>query len=254
MTRRQFTRLLLGGAGAGLLAGCSPAGPGGSESTSGSGLGGLLPAPVPTRAVLKNLDRPGFYVRYFKAFRAVDPDAWTLEVEGLVENPIQLTLQEMRDLPSITQASRLRCVEGWSAAAKWGGFRFSALAGMVKPLPEATWVHFFCADSYYECLSVEELQANRVLFAHSMNGDYLSDEHGFPLRMVVPDKYGYKGAKAIERLVFADHETTGLWSRIGPYSTGGEILAGSDLPLDLGGSRQIEGGEIRYPDGLEAAG
>ena len=254
ISRRRFGKLLLGGVGLGLLAGCGPVSIPGTDGAPGSGLGGLLPTPGPSRRILKNLNMPGLHVRYFKPFQALDPDGWALSVEGLVEKPLQLKLDEMRGLELVTQASRMTCVEGWSGAAKWGGFRLSALTDLVKPLPEATWVHFVCADTYYESLTVDDLHGDRVLFAHSMNGEYLPDNYGFPLRMIVPDRYGYKGAKAITNVVFAAEERIGLWSRMGPYSTEGRIQPGWDLALDLNERRQIEGGETRYPDGLESQG
>jgi DMSO/TMAO reductase YedYZ molybdopterin-dependent catalytic subunit len=254
ITRRRFGKLLLAGTGLGLLAGCSAGPIPGGDGAPGSGLGGLLPTPAPSRPILKNLNLPGFHVRYFKPFQAVDPGSWVLSVEGLVDAPVQLDLSEMRSLDPVTQASRMTCVEGWSAAARWGGFRLATLEELVKPLPEARWVHFVCADTYYESLPIDDVRGERVLFAHSMNGEHLPNEYGFPLRLIVPDRYGYKGAKAIANVVFAADERIGLWSRMGPYSTAGRIQPGWDLALDLQETRRIEGGETRYPDGLESQG
>jgi hypothetical protein len=70
----------------------------------------------------------------------------------------------------------------------------------------------------------------------------------------VPFKYGYKSPKAIVRLVFAEEELRGYWPMVGPYTTTGEIQPGSDYPLDLGERRQISGGEVIYPDGIESKG
>ncbi len=78
-----------------------------------------------------------------------------------------------------------------------------------------------------------------------MNGGPLSDEHGFPLRVIVPFKYGYKNPKAILKIEFVEETVYGTWSKIGPYSTDGTILPGWDHPLDQGKiKRRISGGEI----------
>ena len=87
-----------------------------------------------------------------------------------------------------------------------------------------------------------------------MNDRPLLDAYGAPLRLIVPFKYGYKGPKAITRLVFAEEELPGYWPTVGFYSTERDIQPGRDYPLDLGESRQIAGGEVRYPDGIESKG
>jgi len=208
--------------------------------------------PTPTRPILRNEDRPGFFVRYYKPFVAVDPARWLLSVEGLVKKPLQLTLADVQSLPRVTQVSRMKCVECWSAVAKWEGFHLRSLLQQVEPASDATWLHFYCADGYYESLPLEELLAERVIFAHRMNDQSLPDPYGAPLRLIVPAKYGYKGAKAISRLVFASKELPGYWPVVGGYDRNGEIQPGPDHPLDLGGVRMITGGEVRYPDGKES--
>jgi DMSO/TMAO reductase YedYZ molybdopterin-dependent catalytic subunit len=204
-------------------------------------------------SILRNENRPGFFVRYYKPFAAVDPARWTLSVEGLVQQPQKLTLQDIQSLPLVSQVSRLVCVEGWSVAVRWEGFHLTSLLPLVQPQPEARWLHFYCADDYYESLPLEELLMERVLFAYRMNDKPLPDAYGAPLRLIVPFKYAYKGPKAITRLVFAEEELTGYWPTVGPYTTEGDIEPGRDYPLDLDGTRQIDGGEeIRYPDGIES--
>ena len=78
-----------------------------------------------------------------------------------------------------------------------------------------------------------------------MNGKPLTDEHGFPLRVIVPFKYGYKNPKAILKMEFVSNFQAGTWSKIGAYSMDGTILPGTDHPLDFGKRpRRIPGGEI----------
>lgn len=266
LSRRRFTKLALGGVAIFLLPGCAT--PPAPASTPPPAPGSTLPpekqatqSAIATRAaegprvMLENENRTGFYIRYYKPFEAVDPARWTLSIEGMVRKPQQLTLEQLRALPLVSQLSRMACVEGWSAAAKWGGFTFDSLAKLVEPEAESSWLHFYCADEYYESLSHEELRFNRVLFVHSMNDQPLPNEYGAPLRMIVPFKYGYKGPKAITRLVFEKQEKRGYWPTVGGYPTVGTVREGIDTPVDLGGGpRKQEGGELIYPDGPEAKG
>ncbi len=186
-----------------------------------------------------------FYINYWQPMRRIHPERWTLEVSGRVARPGRFTLEELRAFPRRRIASRLKCVECWSARAVWTGFAFDALARRVAPHPEAAGVLFHCADEYTEYLSLETLRHPRTLLATHMDGAELSDEHGFPLRVIAPMKYGYKNPKAIVRMEFVEGERWGTWSRIGPYSPDGTILPGTDHPLDLGKTpHRIPGGEI----------
>ena len=125
--------------------------------------------------------------------------------------------------------------------------------GHVNPHPGATWLHIFCVDDYFESMSIDALLGDRVLFAHHMNDVLLPDVHGAPLRLMVPFRYGYKSAKVIRHLEFAERELPGYWTTFGAYGPEGNIVAGGDRPLDLEGTRRIEGGaEIFYPDGIES--
>jgi methionine sulfoxide reductase catalytic subunit len=98
-----------------------------------------------------------------------------------------------------------------------------------------------------EYLSREALNQDRVLLVHSMNGESLSDAHGFPLRLIVPSKYGYKNPKAILEMEYVAKQQAGTWGKIGPYSSDGTMLPGWDHPLkDNKQARRISGGEIPY--------
>jgi methionine sulfoxide reductase catalytic subunit len=106
-------------------------------------------------------------------------------------------------------------------------------------------VVFRCADTYVEYLPLEDLRHPRTLLVHRMDGRPLSGEHGFPLRVIIPFKYGYKNPKCILEMQFVDREEPGTWTRIGPYSIDGTILPGYDHPLDRNKvKRRIDGGEV----------
>jgi len=249
-TRRRFLRAAAWIALGGLAAGCEPS----RWATPLPAVEKTPTLPSPTQSaeraltVLTNENRPAikpnWNVRYFQPYRPIDHDEWRLTVEGLVEAGQSLSLDDLLALPRVEQNTRMKCVECWSARADWAGFTYSALAEIVRPLPEAAWVYFECADGYYESLSVEELSRPRVLFAYEMDGEPLLDEFGAPLRLVVPPRYGYKGPKVITLLRFETGQKKGYWPAVGPYSPDGTIQPGRDLPLDLGEPREIEGGEI----------
>ncbi len=186
-----------------------------------------------------------FYINYWKPMRRIKPDRWKLEVGGLCRNSRTFTLEEIRSFPIKTRASRLKCVECWSARAMWQGFSFAEIEKRVRPLPEAVGVVFHCADSYKEYLSLESLRREETLLVYSMDEKPLTDEHGFPLRVIIPFKYGYKNPKAIEKMEFVPDVQPGTWSKIGPYSVDGTILPGHDHPLDRNKkAHRIPGGEI----------
>ncbi len=188
-----------------------------------------------------------FYVNYWKPFLRVDGEKWTLRVHGLCKNPQTFTLIQLKTFPKKSQTSRLKCVECWSAKAEWAGFHFSELDHLAEPLPEAKGIVFHCADDYIEAALREDLLQPRSLLVYAMNDKPLSDGHGFPLRVIMPFKYGYKNPKAILEIEYVKEPPYGTWSKIGPYSADGTILPGYDHPLDMGGeTRKIYGGEIRY--------
>ncbi len=177
--------------------------------------------------------------------RRINGETWRLKVSGLCENPRTFTLNELQNLPTRSQSSRLKCVECWSARAEWSGFSVKDLAQIILPHASAHGVLFHCGDEYKEYLPLEELNLHRVLLAHSMNGEPLSDAHGFPLRVIAPSKYGYKNPKAILEMEYVAEQQAGTWSKIGPYSPDGTILPGTDHPLEYGKEpRRISGGEI----------
>jgi DMSO/TMAO reductase YedYZ molybdopterin-dependent catalytic subunit len=203
---------------------------------------------APTPITLQNENRPAtkptWNVRFFRPFKALDHRAWRLNIEGMVAEPKKLSLDEIVCVPSVEQESRMVCVEGWSCKAKWTGFTYQTLADLVKPSPEATWLYIHCADGYYEYLPIADLLKPRVLFVFRMDGELLPDLFGAPLRLIVPFKWGYKGPKTITLLRFQDKGGNGYWPTVGLYSSEGTVQPGIDHPVDLGGRREMQGGEV----------
>lgn len=194
---------------------------------------------------VQNRDTPGFHIRSANPFLGVNIDEWGLSVSGMVKKPMAFGYEDLFGFKMRSQVSRLKCVECWSAKAKWEGFRVEGLLDLVRPDPAAKYVYFQSADSYYESFTLEELKQPRVLFVLRMNGNPLSREHGYPLRLIVPFKYGYKNIKYITSMRFTDSRKRNYWALNGPYSVDGTIQPGIDHPLDFKKKPfPINGGEV----------
>jgi methionine sulfoxide reductase catalytic subunit len=191
-------------------------------------------------------DRFGLKVMAFNPIIAPDPAKWELAIGGLAQEPVVLRAADLDKLPKIAQNSRLKCVQCWSGRVNWEGFTFDALVRLARPKPEATWVRVDCADKYYDFCKLEDLLHERTLLATGMNGEALTPEHGAPLRLVMPFKYGYKSSKLITKLTFMEKGGTGLVADGWPYySETGDILPGVDHPFEFPDeARKIKGGEI----------
>ena len=137
---------------------------------------------------------------------------WRLEVRGLVENPLSLTLDNIRRLPQRTQITRHDCVEGWSAIGEWTGPQLSVILEAAKLRPEARFIVFRCADrlngaDYYESIDLIDANHPQTIIAHMLNGEPLPIRNGAPLRMRIERQLGYKHAKyltAIEAVASLD--------------------------------------------------
>jgi DMSO/TMAO reductase YedYZ molybdopterin-dependent catalytic subunit len=148
----------------------------------------------------------------YQAQKALGFANWRLEVRGLVENPLSLTLDNIRRLPQRTQITRHDCVEGWSAIGQWTGPQLSVLLNAAGLRPEARYIVFRCADElsgalYYESVDLIDAFHPQTIVAHMLNGAPLPVRNGAPLRMRIERQLGYKHAKyltAIEAVASLD--------------------------------------------------
>jgi len=198
----------------------------------------IIPSDTPDRFKAKVME--------FNPIPAPDPATWELQIGGMVERPMKLKLADVKRLSRIKQSSRMKCVQCWSVRIEWQGFRCGELLRLARPKAEATWVRIDCADMYYDYIKMTELLHPRVLFALGMNGEPLTPEHGAPLRLVMPFKYGYKSSKLITKLTLTNKGGQGVVADTWPYySQTGDIEPGYDHPFDFPGeTRKIKGGEI----------
>ncbi len=150
----------------------------------------------------------------------IDLKDWILTIDGEVTKPIKLHWNDLLKLPKVESESDFHCVEGWSVlGCRWEGVRFKSIVDLVEPKETAQFVSFECADGYTTSLSLEELSGEGVLLTYKLDGKYLEEGMGAPLRLVVPEKYAYKSAMWITRMKFTSKKEIGYWERRGYSDT-----------------------------------
>lgn len=130
---------------------------------------------------------------------------WRLRIDGLVQRPLSLSLDQLKALPQRSQITRHDCVEGWSAIGGWTGPQLGGLLRAAGLLPQARYVVFHCADRlggapYYESIDLVDAFHPQTILAHAMNGEALPVQHGAPLRVRIERQLGYKMAKYVMRI------------------------------------------------------
>ena len=149
-----------------------------------------------------------------------DPETFELEVWGAVEEPLSLSLDEFRDLPSVTQRQDFHCVTGWSKFdCEFTGVSFADLAERAGVRADAEHVMFRALDGYTTDLPLDECTKPGVQLTYGYDGDDLPADHGGPVRVVTPHKYAYKGAKWVSGVEFLTEPELGYWEKRGYSDT-----------------------------------
>ena len=132
---------------------------------------------------------------------------WRLHVTGLVNRPLELSLDELKRMPKHEQTVMHNCIQGWTGIARWGGVQVSALLQLCKPQPEAQWIVFhafvqeeYAPEHYYEAFRLQEMDDPQTILAYEMNGQPLPAEHGAPCRLRLETKVGYKMVKYLRQI------------------------------------------------------
>ena len=145
----------------------------------------------------------------YLALKAGDFVDYRLEIGGLVERPLSLSLSDLRARPSRTQITKHDCVEGWTSIGEWTGVRLETLLNEAGLKPKARYIVFHCFDAldqtedgdrYYESIDLIDARHPQTILAYAMNGQTLPVPHGAPLRLRVERQLGYKHAKYIRRI------------------------------------------------------
>ena len=224
--RRRLLRGVIAGAGGVLLAGCDRLS-NSARFVDVLGLaeplslrvqraltGGRLAAEFP-ESMISPVFRPNGSTNpqtpEYLALKADGFRAYRLQVAGLVERPLEFSLDALRALPTRTQVTRHDCVEGWSVIGKWSGVQLSQLLDLARLKPGARHVVFHCFDDiagdgsrYYESVDLLDAYHPQTLVAHSLNGAPLPVANGAPVRMRIERKLGYKQPKYVRIIEVVD--------------------------------------------------
>ena len=146
-----------------------------------------------------------------------DPATWRISVGGMVDKPVSLNYDQLRALPRVEQVSDFHCVTGWTVQnVTWGGVRMSDLLSLVSPHPAAHALRFISMEKpYVDYLTLQQASLHDVMLAYDMEGKPLPQEHGAPLRLIIPEMYGYKNVKWLERIELTPQAGSGYWEQLG---------------------------------------
>jgi DMSO/TMAO reductase YedYZ molybdopterin-dependent catalytic subunit len=148
---------------------------------------------------------------------AFDPKTWRLAIGGSVAQPISLDYHALLALPKVEQVSTFHCVTGWTVPnVHWGGVRLNDVLELAKPSAEAQALEFVSfGQPYTDYLSREQAGLHDVMLAYEMDGKPLLREHGAPVRLVIPEMYGYKNVKWLGGINLVPKVEPGYWEDLG---------------------------------------
>ncbi len=153
--------------------------------------------------------------------REVEEEGYRLEVTGLVADKHAWTLAELRAMPQADQVTRHICVEGWSAIGKWGGVPFASFLHRIGADLNAKYIGFKCADDYYTSIDMATALHPQTLLTLTYDGHPLPPRYGFPMKLRIPTKLGYKNPKHIQAIFVTNHYPGGYWEDQGYNWFGG---------------------------------
>ena len=255
LNRRTFLRQMSFAGAAGLaampLAGCAKAEPPDADSRTSSAANAAAPSQAYPASrnhefdpnwTFTNEKVAGRYNNFYEftlskdVYRYVNKFAttpWPIQIGGLVEKPMTVDAMELVGMFGLEERIyRLRCVEAWAMIVPWTGFQFSKLVGKVSPKPEAKFIRFETFNRpdqapgmaqvpdypwpYFEGLRLDEAMNPLTLMVTGIYGKPLPKQHGAPIRMVVPWKYGYKSIKSVVKIEFIAKQPKTFWETLQP--------------------------------------
>ena len=160
-------------------------------------------------------------VLHYGSVPRFDPAHWEFKIGGLVEQPLTLTWEEFNRLPRFEDTSDFHCVTRWSRFDnRWGGVAFRELLNRVKLQPRAGFVLVHGEQGFTANVPLPDLDRPNVLFATHHDGQPLTPDHGYPLRLIVPHLYAWKSVKWVRAIEFLDHDVPGFWEQNGYHMYG----------------------------------
>jgi len=231
VTRRAFGKQLLGLGSLTLLTGC--------ELTDDASVQVLLtalsrwndraqealfnPAQLAPTYSKSQIKRPFPFNAYYglDEVRQVSEQGFKLALSGLVKDKQPWTLEQLRLLPQTSQITRHICVEGWSAIGEWGGVPFATFLQRIGADTTARYVGFRCADDYYTSIDMPTALHPQTLLALTFEEKTLPARYGFPMKIRIPTKLGYKNPKHVVEIIVSNDYLGGYWEDQGYNWFGG---------------------------------
>ena len=168
------------------------------------------PAPVYAEAdITEDFPFNGYYPE--SKAPVVAEAGFKLELSGLIGKKESWTLEQLRALPQESQITRHICVEGWSAIGKWGGVRFSEFLRLIEADTSAKYVGFKCADNYHSSIDMATALHPQTILALTFRDQVLPTKYGFPMKLRVPTKLGFKNPKHIMAMYVTNDYPGGFW-------------------------------------------
>ena len=160
-------------------------------------------------------------VLHYGSVPKFNPAKWDFRVWGLVEQPLRLTWDEFAGLPQARSKSDFHCVTRWSRFDnQWQGVAFREVLNRAKPKAEATHVVVHAEQGFTANVPLADLDRDDVLLCTHHDGQPLTPDHGYPLRLIVPHLYAWKSVKWLRGLEFLDHDIPGFWEQNGYHMYG----------------------------------
>ena len=160
-------------------------------------------------------------VLHYGSVPRFNPERWDFRVYGLVDAPLRWTWKEFNELPKTQHTSDFHCVTRWSRFDnRWDGVAFREMLNQAKPKPDAAYVLVHAEQGFTANIPLADLDRDGVLFATHHDGEPLSADHGYPLRLIVPHLYAWKSVKWVRGIEFLDHDAAGFWEQNGYHMYG----------------------------------
>lgn len=191
-------------------------------------------------SILRKLKTPVFKA---EGIQHIDRTAYELEFFDGPRLAASLSLGEILSLPQTTLNLRMTSVSGWSVRANWQGVLWQDMMSRAGLPDTAQFVVFESPSEYTTNVYGEDILPDRWIFCHSVDGEHLEDEYGGPLRMIIPNLWGYKCCKWLVKVRYCDKNEPGYWETRG-YTDRGLIEPGETLDVNTGTKRPIAGGEV----------
>jgi DMSO/TMAO reductase YedYZ molybdopterin-dependent catalytic subunit len=160
-------------------------------------------------------------VLHYGSVPRFDPATWDFRVYGLVESTLQFSWEEFNRLPRVERTSDFHCVTRWSRFDnRWQGVAMQEILRRAKPRANAVFVLVHAEQGFTANVPLADLDREEVLLATHHDGEPLTGEHGYPLRLIVPHLYAWKSVKWVRGLEFLDHDVAGFWEQNGYHMYG----------------------------------